>query len=305
MPRVKQRVIFGQKVKALPKAKGSLQNIAKSKVITKIQEDLTQQGRQQTQAARDQRSKQKQNDFIHIANLRKARTVKRLQHFQGQTVPFSSPNINPFKVITPYLPIEVPTFKPAITPKKTEWRTTAAGKIAEIRQQVQAGQKQFRQALDAAMIEKDLNRAKTRAALQARSQRTAQQQLTKTKRQANISTARILKGMRNKTGSVVSSNVAAVDYNELTSKLYVAFLNGSEYEYDLSGVSDGVKYAIKIYTGQASCTTKGVSQYNGRRWWVGKNPSVGAAVWKYLRRAAIPYRKVSGHQFQYQQVGWP
>ena len=73
-----------------------------------------------------------------------------------------------------------------------------------------------------------------------------------------------------------SSNVDRVKYFEDTKELVVKFNDGSYYTY-----SDVDADEFKaIIDGDAVCRTSGQNEFG--EWEVGKTPSVGAAVWKYL-----------------------
>lgn len=82
-----------------------------------------------------------------------------------------------------------------------------------------------------------------------------------------------------------SSNVWGAAYDQKSGKMKVRFQGGSEYEYD--GVPENIfKAFIK---GNASAKTKGKNQYG--QWWVGKNPSLGAALNQYIKAGGFNYRK--------------
>lgn len=83
-----------------------------------------------------------------------------------------------------------------------------------------------------------------------------------------------------------SSNVYGYRYNPETGKLKVRFQGGSVYEYDK--VPPNLFNAFK--NGAASARTSGQNNYG--RWWVGKNPSLGAAFWNYIRNAGFNYRRL-------------
>jgi len=110
-----------------------------------------------------------------------------------------------------------------------------------------------------------------------------------TQRRTRVATARAVNRLQDQWSQVKSSNVEAVFFDPDTLQLYIKFHSGSTYKYDLTDYG-GKKTADKIFWGQASCITEGQNQYG--RWWVDKNPSVGAAVWKYLRRAGVPYQLI-------------
>lgn len=73
-----------------------------------------------------------------------------------------------------------------------------------------------------------------------------------------------------------SSNVDRVKYFEETKELVVKFNDGSYYTY--LNVDESVFKSI--IEGDAVCRTSGQNEFG--EWEVGKTPSVGAAIWKYL-----------------------
>jgi hypothetical protein len=83
-----------------------------------------------------------------------------------------------------------------------------------------------------------------------------------------------------------SSNVWGTAYNEKNGRMRVRFQNGSEYEYD--GVPAAIYRAIS--QGNASAKTSGKNKFG--QWWVGKNPSLGAALSQYVKSAGFNYRKL-------------
>lgn len=83
-----------------------------------------------------------------------------------------------------------------------------------------------------------------------------------------------------------SSNIYGFRYNPKDRKLKVRFQSGSVYEYDQ--VPPNVFNAFR--GGSASARTSGQNQYG--RWWVGKNPSLGAAFWNYIRNSGYDYRRL-------------
>lgn len=83
-----------------------------------------------------------------------------------------------------------------------------------------------------------------------------------------------------------SSNVAGFKYDPRSEQLQVKFHNGSIYQY--FGVP---RWVYKEFsTGNATARTKGQNRWG--RWFVGKNPSLGASVWKYLRESGLPYQRL-------------
>ena len=83
-----------------------------------------------------------------------------------------------------------------------------------------------------------------------------------------------------------SSNIYGFRYNPKSQKLKVRFQGGSVYEYD--GVPENIFNAFR--QGAASARTSGQNQYG--RWWQGKNPSLGAAFWNYIRNSGFDYRRL-------------
>lgn len=90
-----------------------------------------------------------------------------------------------------------------------------------------------------------------------------------------------------KEGGVASSNVRSYRYNTNNNTLILEFNDGSRYKY---WAIDDQEFE-DIILGNATCITAG-SNFFGR-WYVGKSPSVGAAVWKYLRERNVRYAKLS------------
>ena len=73
-----------------------------------------------------------------------------------------------------------------------------------------------------------------------------------------------------------SSNVDRMKYFEEERRLVVKFNDGSYYTY--FDIDDATFKAI--IAGDAVCRTEGENEFG--EWFVGKTPSVGAAIWKYL-----------------------
>jgi hypothetical protein len=87
-------------------------------------------------------------------------------------------------------------------------------------------------------------------------------------------------------GSVNSSNVESYKYNTTNGELVLMFNDGSRYRY--SGV-DFIDYE-NIVLGDATCETEGENEFGS--WFVGKSPSVGAAVWDYLIDRGVRYERL-------------
>jgi len=83
-----------------------------------------------------------------------------------------------------------------------------------------------------------------------------------------------------------SSNIWGTAYDPQSGKMKVRFQGGSEYEYD--GVPENIYRAFA--KGNASAKTKGKNEYG--EWWVGKNPSLGAAMNQYIKAGNFNYRKI-------------
>jgi hypothetical protein len=83
-----------------------------------------------------------------------------------------------------------------------------------------------------------------------------------------------------------SSNIWGTAYDPKTGKMKVRFQGGSEYEYD--GIPANIYRAFE--KGNASAKTQGRNQYG--QWWVGKNPSMGAALNQYIKQGNFPYRRL-------------
>lgn len=83
-----------------------------------------------------------------------------------------------------------------------------------------------------------------------------------------------------------SSNIWGVSYDKKSGKMRVRFQGGSIYEYD--GIPQNIFNAF--IKGNASAKTSGKNEYG--QWWVGKNPSLGAALNQYIKSGGFNYRKL-------------
>jgi hypothetical protein len=93
-------------------------------------------------------------------------------------------------------------------------------------------------------------------------------------------------------GNVDSSNVDSYKYNTNNGELILTFNDGSRYRYKGVDFND----YENIVLGDATCETDGENEFGS--WFVGKSPSVGAAVWEYLIRENVRYERL-GAQFQF------
>lgn len=82
-----------------------------------------------------------------------------------------------------------------------------------------------------------------------------------------------------------SSNVDRVKYFEEDKRLVVKFNDGSYYTY--FDIDETVFFSI--IEGDATCKTEGENEFG--EWFVGKSPSVGAAIWKYLIDKNVRYEQ--------------
>ena len=82
-----------------------------------------------------------------------------------------------------------------------------------------------------------------------------------------------------------SSNVDRVKYFEEDKRLVVKFNDGSYYTY--FDIDETVFFSI--IEGDATCKTEGENEFG--EWFVGKTPSVGAAIWKYLIDKNVRYEQ--------------
>lgn len=73
-----------------------------------------------------------------------------------------------------------------------------------------------------------------------------------------------------------SSNVDKMKWNDETNELVIKFNDGSYYTY--FDVDSNTFFSI--VNGEASCISEGENEHGS--WWVGKSPSVGAAVYEFL-----------------------
>jgi hypothetical protein len=82
-----------------------------------------------------------------------------------------------------------------------------------------------------------------------------------------------------------SSNVKSIMYNDETKEMVIKFQEGDIYTY----FEVPFQIFLDVSGGNAVCVTSGENKYGS--WFVGKTPSNGAAVWRYLRDSNIRYKK--------------
>lgn len=85
--------------------------------------------------------------------------------------------------------------------------------------------------------------------------------------------------------SVESSNVQSIVYQDETKELFVKFRGGAIYTYYDINMNE----FLSVVQGLAECKTEGSNKWG--EWYVGKTPSVGAAVWEYLINTGKQYKK--------------
>jgi hypothetical protein len=86
---------------------------------------------------------------------------------------------------------------------------------------------------------------------------------------------------------VQSANVKAWKYDTEFETLEIEFNDGSKYLYEFVSFEE----YTKITEGRARCKTEGENQYG--KWFVGKTPSVGAAVYKFLVESGKMFVKLN------------
>ena len=84
-----------------------------------------------------------------------------------------------------------------------------------------------------------------------------------------------------------SSNIYGFKYEPKTGHLLVRFQKGPIYSYE--GVPP---YIFNVFSrGAIPAKTKGSNEFGS--WWVGKNPSLGAAFYELIRSGPYPYERVA------------
>jgi len=103
-------------------------------------------------------------------------------------------------------------------------------------------------------------------------------------------TSKLVKQKKWSRKDINSANVDRVMFNDETNELVVKFNDGSKYTYFNINFSE----FNSVVSGLADCKTEGQNKWG--EWFVGKTPSVGAAVWEYLINTGKAYTK--GGTFQ-------
>lgn len=85
--------------------------------------------------------------------------------------------------------------------------------------------------------------------------------------------------------NIRSSNVKKIMYNDETRDMFIQFQDKSIYTY----FNVPFQLFLDVSGGRATCITSGENQYG--TWYVGKTPSVGAAVHRFLIKRGVKYRK--------------
>jgi hypothetical protein len=87
-------------------------------------------------------------------------------------------------------------------------------------------------------------------------------------------------------GYPISSNIMQYLYYPLMNSIIITFSNMVDYQYwDVT-----LPEFNAIIEGNATCVSKGRNQFG--EWFVGKTPSVGAAVYRFLVQANKPWRRL-------------
>jgi len=86
-------------------------------------------------------------------------------------------------------------------------------------------------------------------------------------------------------GQVDSSNVDRLMFNDETNELVVKFNDGSIYSYFDVDFNE----FLLVLDGAGVCRTNGKNRWG--EWWVGKSPSVGAALNRILVRSGKRYKR--------------
>jgi hypothetical protein len=85
--------------------------------------------------------------------------------------------------------------------------------------------------------------------------------------------------------NIQSSNVKKIMYNDESKEMFIQFQDKSIYTYyDVS-----MNLFLDVSGGKATCISSGENQYGS--WFVGKTPSVGAAVHRFLVKKGVRYKK--------------
>ncbi len=85
--------------------------------------------------------------------------------------------------------------------------------------------------------------------------------------------------------NIRSSNVRKIMYNDELKEMYIQFQDKSVYTY----FNVSFQLFLDVSGGKATCITSGENKYGA--WYVGKTPSVGAAVHRWLIKKGVSYKK--------------
>jgi hypothetical protein len=85
--------------------------------------------------------------------------------------------------------------------------------------------------------------------------------------------------------NIRSSNVKKIMYNDETKEMFIQFQDKSIYTY----FNVPFQLFLDVSGGKATCITSGENKYGS--WFVGKTPSAGAAVHRYLIKRGVAYKK--------------
>jgi len=82
-----------------------------------------------------------------------------------------------------------------------------------------------------------------------------------------------------------SSNVKKIMYNDETKEMFIQFQDKSIYTY----FNISFQLFLDVSGGNATCITSGENKYGS--WYIGKSPSNGAAVHRWLIKRGVKYQK--------------
>jgi len=130
------------------------------------------------------------------------------------------------------------------------------------------------------------NLARAREALAAKRAKAYQTQLTKERSLGQARATKALDEPLMKAPPRQSSNIWKIGYDLVTRILRIDFNSGARYEY----FEVPPDIAADVVKGAQTAVTTGENKWG--KWWSGKNPSVGAAVYRLIVKGGYKYRLV-------------